>query len=170
MLVLIMGVSGSGKSSVGTRLAERLKCRFVEADDFHSIHNREKLAAGVALTDEERAPWLDALHVEVAEALYEDTLMVLACSALKQQYRERLVRGGAVMTVLLHGSPQLIASRLKKREGHFMNPSLLENQLQTLEAPGDALVMDVSESADVIAARVEVAVRAELAGSNNECP
>jgi carbohydrate kinase (thermoresistant glucokinase family) len=128
-----MGVSGSGKTTVGAALAATLGLRFVDADDLHPEANVEKMAAGVPLTDDDRWPWLDAVGAVLAEGD-----VVAACSALRRAYRDRL-RGLApdLALVYLHGTRELLAERMGHRPGHFMPASLLDSQLETLEAPAD---------------------------------
>jgi len=132
-----MGVSGSGKSSVGVRLAERLGCPFEEGDDLHPPQNVAKMAAGQPLTDEDRWPWLDAVSAWIAARVRAGTGGVISCSALRRIYRERLTQraGNALRIVYLHGSAAVIAERLAHRVGHFMPPELLPSQLATLEEP-----------------------------------
>ncbi len=147
MVVILMGVAGAGKTTVGQRLAEALGWRFVEGDDFHPAGNVAKMAAGVPLTEEDRAPWLARLRERVAEALERGEDVVLACSALRREYRRLLtVHPARVRWVYLKGPRELIASRLMERAGHFMPASLLDSQLETLEAPEDALAVEVTES------------------------
>lgn len=143
MVILLMGVTGSGKTTIGTALAESLKWRFVDADDFHSPANVAKMRAGIPLDDADRAPWLASLHDAIAGWLQASTNVVLACSALKQAYRAQLLVNPEVRLVYLHGSRELISRRLSERHGHYMNPDLLDSQFATLEAPHDALVVEV---------------------------
>lgn len=147
-----MGVSGSGKSTVGRALAERLGATFLDADDFHPAANIRKMRAGIPLDDADRAPWLDA----VAAALGSPARpIVLACSALKERYRERLRQAAPdLVVVFLHGSPALLRQRMEERDGHFMPPGLLESQLRTLEAPENALHLDIAEPTDALVARI----------------
>lgn len=128
--VVVMGVSGTGKSTIGRALAETLDAPFVEGDDLHPPANRQKMAAGIPLTDDDRGPWLDAVAAEL------DRPVVVACSALKRRYRDRL-RAAApdLVLVFLHGEATLLAARMEGREGHFMPASLLRSQLDTLEEP-----------------------------------
>jgi gluconokinase len=129
--VVVMGVSGTGKSTVGAALAAELRVPFVEGDDLHPEANRAKMASGIPLTDDDRAPWLDA----VAASLSGEPVVV-ACSALKRRYRDRLrVAAPDLVVVFLHGTPELLAARMEGREGHFMPTSLLRSQLDTLEEP-----------------------------------
>jgi gluconokinase len=145
VIILVMGVTGSGKTSVGQRLAGELGWRFHDADDFHSAANKAKMHAGVPLTDEDRWPWLDAIRATVDRDLAEGASAVVACSALRGVYRERLTAGlRRVGIVLLDGDPAILASRLSHRTDHFMNPELLQSQIDTLERPADAVIVDIA--------------------------
>ena len=146
-----MGVAGSGKSTVGAMLARRLGWPFHDADDLHPTTNREKMSQGLALTDEDRWPWLDTIRalIENYFAIGEDA--IIACSALKQSYRDRIITDPAVVKlVYLKGSYELIAARLAERHGHFFKATLLNSQFDTLEEPRDAIVEDISSDANVI--------------------
>ena len=135
-LVLVMGVSGAGKSTVGSLLAARLDVPFADADGFHPPANIEKMSRGEPLTDEDRWPWLDAIGAWLDAR--EATGGVVTCSALKRAYRDRLLAGRAAVRLLhLSGDPALIGARQAARQGHFMPPSLLDSQLATLEPLGD---------------------------------
>lgn len=153
--VIVMGVSGAGKSSIGERLAERLCCDFAEGDRLHPASNVEKMAEGTPLTDEDRWPWLDLVGQELATAVANGKSLVLSCSALKQIYRERLreAAGGELRFVFLKGAPELLEVRMGKRTGHFMPLSLLHSQLATLETPeGEegVVTVDIDASLDEI--------------------
>jgi gluconokinase len=151
MVIILMGVAGAGKTAVGRRLAEALGWRFLDGDDFHLPASVAKMAAGIPLADEERAPWLERLRGLVAESLAREEDMVLAASALKQRYRERLtVDPERVQWVYLSAPREVIASRLASRTGHFMPPSLLDSQLAALEVPEDALQVDVTPDPDTV--------------------
>jgi gluconokinase len=144
MIVVLMGVSGSGKTTIGKLLAERAGAVFADADDYHPAANKAKMAAGTPLNDEDRQPWLEVLNGLLRGWYDAGTGGVLACSALKARYRETLGAGmpaGAVSFVLLDGARELIAARLGSRPGHFFNPRLLESQLATLEKPEDAVTV-----------------------------
>jgi gluconokinase len=152
--VLVMGVSGSGKSTVGKALADRLSWTFADADDYHPPANREKMSRGEALTDEDRQPWLERLHDLIAGHTLEDKPIVLACSALKEKYRGILVGDlENVALVFLRGDAGLIAERMRNRE-HFMPVSQLENQLVTLESPTNAIIVDIAQSLETMLEQV----------------
>ncbi|WP_398470116.1 gluconokinase [Tardiphaga sp.] len=146
-----MGVSSSGKSSIGKALAERLGWRFADGDDFHPPANVEKQRAGQALTDEDRWPWLQSIADEIDRVTAEGGKLVVACSALKRVYRDLLVHGRHdIRIVYLDGSRELIAKRMAARKNHFMPPSLLDSQFKTLEMPGtDERVIAVSIDDDI---------------------
>ena len=134
--LVVMGVSGSGKSTVADRLAARLGWRFEDGDSFHPASNVAKMSAGQPLTDEDRGPWLQAIADEIDRLSAADERAVIACSALKRAYREVLVHGrDDVRIVFLDGTQDLIAARLAARKGHFMPPGLLASQFKTLERP-----------------------------------
>jgi gluconokinase len=135
--LVVMGVSGSGKSTIGETLAARLGWRFADGDRFHPASNVAKMSAGQALTDDDRRPWLQAIADEIDRVCKAGQRLVVACSALKRAYREILLHGRHdVGIVFLDGTEALIASRLAERKGHFMPPDLLASQFQTLEPPG----------------------------------
>ncbi|MGH8011421.1 MAG: gluconokinase [Candidatus Binataceae bacterium] len=151
MVIILMGVSGSGKTTVGQTLAHKLHWEFHDADELHSPANIEKMRRGIALTDDDREAWLDAVRALIERCL-DGAGAVIACSALKQSYRERLmVDSTGVRLVFLKGSRALIARRLAMRAGHFFDPRLLRSQFETLEEPADAMVVDISASPDAIA-------------------
>lgn len=150
-----MGVAGSGKTTVGRRLAETLGWPYVEGDDLHPPANREKMAAGIPLTDADRLPWLRELRARIEHALTAGENAVVACSALKSSYREVLAGGlEEVRFVHLTGSPELIRERLAERPGHFMKAGMLDSQLAALEPPADAVEVDVARSPDEIVAEI----------------
>ncbi len=143
--VVVMGVSGCGKTEVGGRLAQRLGARFIDADDLHPPANVEKMRAGIPLDDADRAPWLRLLNARLREAAAAGEPVVLACSALKQRYRDSLADGvPGLRFVHLAGNRELIAARLGTRQHRYMPATLLDSQFAALEAPADAIVIDVA--------------------------
>jgi gluconokinase len=161
MIVVLMGVSGSGKSTVGKVLAGKLGWAFVDADDFHPAANVEKMRRGEPLTDEDRQPWLWALRQRIDAACESGEDLVLACSALKHSYRDYLRADvpACVRYVYLEGSEELIRQRLAGRKGHFMPPGLLHSQFEALEPPQDAVRIDVRPAPEVIAEQIRHALR-----------
>ena len=143
MIVVVMGVSGSGKSTVGSALATALGWPFVEADDLHPPANVAKMAAGIPLDDADRWPWLDRIVDALRRALQQQPDVVLACSALKQAYRDRLMRAGSLRFVHLRGDASVIAKRLATRRHRYMPATLLASQFATLELPTDAIEIDI---------------------------
>lgn len=155
MILVLMGVSGSGKTVVGIELAEQLEWAFVDADDLHPVANVEKMARGEPLDDADREPWLQSIMQIIEELCRKGISIVLACSALKEAYREKLLAtGGCVEYVHLTGSFELIAERLARRKGHYMPPSLLKSQFETLEPPTEALEVDVTPPPPEIAREI----------------
>ena len=142
-----MGVTGCGKTTVGALLAEDCGWEFRDADDFHPAENVAKMKSGAPLDDEDRWPWLERLNDLLVDSERQGTNLVLACSALKQAYRDRLARGcAAARFVFLDGEPELMRARLAVRRGHYMNPKLLDSQFAILERPEDALRLDAAGS------------------------
>lgn len=155
MVIVLMGVSGAGKTTIGRMLADALGWKFCDADDLHSPANKTKMAQGIALTDADRMPWLAAIHDLIAASLAKNLSLVLACSALKQAYREEIaVDPRRVKIVYLKGSRDLIAARIAERKHHFMNKNLLDSQFETLEEPRDVVVIDVDATPDAIVANL----------------
>ena len=145
MVIIVMGVSGSGKTTIGRALADALHWRFSDADDFHSPENVEKMKRGIALTDQDREPWLRAIRAAIEQWKRDEPGHILACSALKENYREILGQNDPdVRFVYLQGGFDLISQRLKERRSHFFNAALLRSQFDALEIPGDAVVVDIS--------------------------
>jgi len=150
MIVVVMGVTGSGKTTVGVLLVQRLGWEFADADDFHSAANKEKMHRGIPLTDADRIPWLEAIHAWLLQLAAEKRNAVLACSALKQSYRELLLRGIDARLVYLKGSYDLIRQRLQDRKGHFADEHILAGQFADLQEPTDATVVDIAPSPEAI--------------------
>jgi gluconokinase len=148
MIVVLMGVCGCGKTTVGRALAESLGWPFHDADDFHPPANVAKMASGTPLTDDDRWPWLDRLVDEMRRALAGNGHAVIACSALREAYRERLAKAGDVRFVHLAGDHDTIAARLSTRAHHYMPASLLDSQFAALEPPRNAIIVDVRLSVD----------------------
>jgi gluconokinase len=145
-----MGVTGAGKTTVGSLLAREMGWRFADADTFHSPENIDKMRRGVALDDADRGPWLEAMRAAMLKWQADSRNVVLACSALKQIYRERLEVGPEVKFVYLKGSYEVIDQRLLSRHGHFATDNILSSQFATLEEPRDAIVVDVSGTPEQI--------------------
>jgi gluconokinase len=154
MVILVMGPTGAGKTTVGKLLARRLDWVFLDADDFHSEANREKMHRGIPLSEADRGPWLDAIHDELLWKTREGEDIVLACSALRQAYRETLGSGLKMKIVFLRGSPEQLRHNLAARQDHFAGEDLVPSQLATLEEPSDALVEDISLSPEEIVERI----------------
>ncbi|MEG4008579.1 gluconokinase [Microcoleus sp. Pol11C1] len=156
MITIVMGVSGSGKTTVGKLLAQSLNWHFSDADDFHSPANIEKMSLGIPLEDADRLPWLLQLQAAIDWWLWEDRNVVLACSALKASYREMLCRDPQRMKIVyLKGSFQLLSARLTSRENHYMKADLLLSQLDTLEEPEDAIIIDASQPLELIVRQIK---------------
>jgi len=154
MIVIVMGTTGSGKTTIGILLAKRLGCEFVDADDFHPPANVEKMKHGIPLTDADREPWLGALHDKIVEWTAEKRNVVLACSALRQSYRDELRASSDVKFVYLKGSCELFSQRVLARKGHFAKQDLLASQFATLEEPTDAITVDAAKSPEQIVSEV----------------
>jgi gluconokinase len=144
MIVIVMGVVGAGKTTVGQLLAKQLGWEFADADQYHSAANVERIRRGIGLTDADRAPWLQSLHDAIAQWIQTGQNVVLACSALKRSYRQELASGPEVKFVYLKGSAALIAERLRARRGHFANEQILNSQLRDLEEPAAALTVEIT--------------------------
>ena len=155
MITIVMGVSGSGKTTVGQLLAQSLNWDFSDADDFHPSANIEKMSLGIPLEDADRLPWLLQLQGTIDRWLLENKNVVLACSALKASYREMLWRDKQrIKIVYLKCSFHLLATRLKTRENHYMKADLLSSQLDSLEEPQDAIIIDSSQPLEVIVRQI----------------
>ncbi len=162
-IIIVMGVAGAGKSTLGRALAERLGCDFIEGDDYHPPSNIEKMRAGIALDDTDRRPWLAALRQRILEYIERNDNAVMTCSALKHDYRQWLSGDLApVVYVYLSGAKDLIRTRLKAREHHFMLADKLDSQFRTLEPPDDALLVPVDLATEAQVARVLQALDIEV--------
>ena len=162
LALIVMGVSGSGKTSIGEGVAARLGVHFIEGDALHPAANVEKMSKGIPLTDEDRWPWLEKIGEEISASLSKGEGIAVSCSALKRIYRERLrtAAGGHLYFIYLDGSKELLTKRMGERKGHFMPASLLESQLQTLEVPtGEPGVVTVDID-DTIEGIVEAGIKA----------
>lgn len=157
MIVVLMGVCGSGKTTVGQALAASLGWHFVDADALHPPANVAKMARGEPLSDDDRWPWFDRIVAELRRQQAGGAQVVVACSALKQAYRDRLARAGEVRFTYLKGDAATIAPRLATRRGHFMPPALLASQFATLEEPAAAIVVDITQP---VSAQVTAITRA----------
>jgi gluconokinase len=156
MIVLVMGVAGVGKTTIGEALARALGARFIDADDYHPPENVAKMKAGIPLSDEDRWPWLQRLN----GILKDEQNAVLACSALKESYRRRLAEGlKDFKVVYLHASADLIRSRMATRTHRYMPATLLESQFAALEAPADAIAVDVAATPEECVAAILTALR-----------
>ena len=160
MIVIIIGVSGAGKTTIGQALAHELGWSFLDADDYHPSQNVAKMAAGLPLEDEDRKPWLDSLNLELRKFDARGASVVLACSALKEKYRRRLTNGiERLRYVYLKGDFDLIHARLARRRHRYMPASLLESQFAALEPPQDAIAVDVSAAAAACVALIAAQLR-----------
>jgi gluconokinase len=157
MIIILMGVTGCGKTTIGKQLAQELNWPFYDGDDFHPRANVEKMRAGIPLTDDDRDPWLAALQNLILEKLHVQQSAIIACSALKQKYRGRLqVDHENVRFVFLQGDFVTIAERLAARTNHYMNPNLLASQFAALEEPHDALAVNVAQTPAAIVSRIKM--------------
>jgi|SRR5271170_6377963 len=161
MIAIVMGVTGSGKTTVGRLLAEQLGWTFADADDFHPQANVEKIARGIPLNDEDRGPWLERLRSQITNWIANGQNGVLACSALKRTYRQELSVGPEVRFIYLEGSPELIRQRLRLRRGHFADEKILAGQFADLQEPEATITVDISQTPEKIVAEIQKAVASD---------
>jgi gluconokinase len=154
MVILVMGVSGSGKTTIGQMLSAQLNWPFVDGDSLHSAANVAKMAAGIPLTDDDRAPWLQSLHDVMEGWRTQHKNGIIASSALKEKYRQILLTSPEIKLVYLRGSYDLLYSRMQHRPGHYMKPEMLQSQFAALEEPTDAIVVDIASPAEAIVANI----------------
>jgi gluconokinase len=154
MIILVMGVTGSGKTTVGTLLAAQMGWTYADADSFHPAANVEKMSHAISLTDEDRVPWLEAIHRQMVAWNAAGTNGVITCSALKKRYREILLRDLDVKLIYLHGSEAVIAARVAARVGHFAKADLVSSQFADLQEPDDAIEVEVDHTPDEIVAEI----------------
>jgi gluconokinase len=153
-----MGVEGSGKTTIGMRLASRLGWNFVDGDGLHPAANVAKMAAGIPLTDEDRRPWIESIHALVLQEERQGKNLIVACSALKQAYRDVLNQATQVRWVYLKGSEALIRSRVEARKDHFAKIDLLASQFRDLQEPRDAIVIDIAQAPEEMVRQTMAAV------------
>jgi gluconokinase len=154
MIIIIMGVAGSGKTTIGSLLARELDWSFYDADDFHSDSNHAKMSQGIALTEEDRAGWLISLQELIVQNIQRNSHAVIACSALRNSYRNMLEVNEQVKFVYLQGTYELVKTRLTNRTGHYMSASMLDSQFQTLEAPQNTLTINITNTPQEILASI----------------
>ncbi|NDJ15783.1 gluconokinase [Myxacorys almedinensis] len=160
MIVVLMGVAGSGKTTIGKQLANALECDFIDGDKLHPQANIDKMSQGIPLGDADRQPWLETMRSLIAHRLESNTNLVLACSALKAKYRSHLKQDcDQVRLVYLKAPEALLKERMERREGHFMPLTLLQSQLQTLEEPIDAIVVNVDQPVTHVVDQIHQALR-----------
>jgi gluconokinase len=170
-IIVVMGVAGSGKTTVGTMLADAMHCPFLEGDSLHSAANVDKMSHGIPLTDADRAPWLAAIHTRLLDSFRRGESLIISCSALKQSYRTALTKWIPITWVYLKGSAALIRTRLQHRTGHYMKADMLASQFEALEEPSDAFIVDISQPPGAIVEQIQAELRgpthADMAGSTD---
>jgi len=161
MIVIVMGVVGAGKTTIGSLLAQQLGWEFADADDYHPRANVEKICNGIPLTDEDRTPWLQLLRKAIIGWSSSNKSVVLACSALKREYRQTLQAAPDVRFVYLYGPEEVIADRLRSRHGHYADARILESQLADLEEPAQAVKISIEASPEQIVREIRKELRLE---------
>ena len=160
MILILMGPTGCGKTTIGRLLARRLEWPFIDGDDFHPVANVAKMRSGIPLDDDDRRPWLLTLRQEIEDRRHAGQSAIVACSALKRSYRELLgIDQRTVQTIYLRGSFDLLQQRLADRRGHFMPPDLLRSQIDTLEVPRGGLVVAIDDQPEAIVTRIVAALK-----------
>jgi len=159
MIIIVMGVAGSGKTTVGRLLAESTGFQFLDGDTLHSPANLAKMSAGLPLTDSDRAPWLSAVRGRIVDTATHQQNLVVACSALKEAYRALLAAGVPVTWIYLKGRPDVVRARLQRRTGHFMKAELSSSQFEALEEPTNAIVVDASQPPEAIVEEIVAQLR-----------
>ncbi len=165
-IICVMGVAGAGKTTIGQLLATELHCAFLDADTLHPAANIQKMTQGIPLTDADRAPWLAAVHACIVHSFHRHQNLVVACSALKQRYRDTLAYGVPLVWVYLKGSVDVIRARLQNRQHHFMKAQMLARQFADLEEPRDAIVIDVDVPPSVAVRQILDALSAPRAAAS----
>ena len=168
VIYIIMGVSGSGKTTIGELLAKELNIYFFDGDSFHPPENISKMSEGKPLTDSDREIWLDRLRSLIFTHLKQNKSIVLACSALKQSYRNYLTASSTnIRFIYLKGEYQLIAARMALRKNHYMKPSMLKSQFNALEEPEDAIIIDITDPPDLIVKKILILIPIDINQLNN---
>jgi gluconokinase len=168
MIYIIMGVSGCGKTTIGSLLAKELNISFYDGDSFHPLENINKMTSGKPLSDSDRELWLDRLKSLICTHLEQNESIVLACSALKQSYRDHLSASTKnIRFIYLKGEYQLIADRMTLRKNHYMKPSMLNSQFDTLEEPTDAIIIGISDTPDLIVKKILIFISIDKNQQNN---
>lgn len=170
MIVAIMGVAGVGKTTIGELLAQELGCPFLEGDSLHPAANIEKMTRGIPLTDADRAPWLTAIREHIEKVFKQGQNLVVACSALKQKYRDFVSAKVPVIWVYLKGTEEVIRSRLEHRHEHFMKANMLASQFADLEEPSTAIVADVSSPPDLVVHQILAGLQRHTSESHVALP